>query len=129
VLAVQNQVAGAIAVEIRVTLTAPDQARLARHQRIDLGAYDEYLKGRHQYLNEFTRESMDSAIAHFHEALKLDPSYAPAYAGLADCYYMVSSMYYPPTEVMPKAKSAALKALQLDDTLGEAHATLALVGS
>jgi tetratricopeptide (TPR) repeat protein len=129
VLAVQNQVAGAIAGEIRVALAAPEQARIFRHQQVDLVAYDEFLKGRHDYLTEFTRESTDRAIAHFHQALKLDPSYAPAYAGLADCYYMVSSMYYPPTEVMPKAKIAALKALELDDTLGEAHATLALVQS
>ncbi len=129
VLVVQNQVAAAIAGEIRVALAAPDRARLSRHQRVDLVAYDEFLKGRHDYLAEFTRESTDRAIAHFHQALKLDPSYAPAYAGLADCYYMVSSMYYAPTEVMPKAKTAALKALQLDDTLGEAHATLALVQS
>jgi serine/threonine-protein kinase len=129
VLAVQNQVAAAIAGEIRVALAAPDRARLSRHQRVDLVAYDEYLKGRHDYLAEFTRESTDRAIAHFHRALQLDPSYAPAYAGLADCYYMVSSMYYAPSEVMPKAKTAALKALQLDDTLGEAHATLALVQS
>ena len=129
VLAVQNQVAAAIAGEIRVALAAPDRARLSRHQRVDLVAYDEFLKGRHDYLTEFTRESTDRAIAHFHQALKLDPSYAPAYAGLADCYYMVSSMYYAPAEVMPKAKTAALKALQLDDTLGEAHATLALVRS
>uniref|UniRef100_Q01NG0 Serine/threonine protein kinase n=1 Tax=Solibacter usitatus (strain Ellin6076) TaxID=234267 RepID=Q01NG0_SOLUE len=129
VLTVQNQVAAAIAGEIRVALAAPDRARLSRHQRVDLVAYDEFLKGRHDYLAEFTRESADRAIAHFHQALKLDPSYAPAYAGLADCYYMVSSMYYAPAEVMPKAKTAALKALQLDDTLGEAHATLALVQS
>jgi tetratricopeptide (TPR) repeat protein len=56
-------------------------------------------------------------------------SYAPAYAGLAACYYLQSNIYYSPTEMMPKAKNAALKALELDDTLGEAYAMLGLVGA
>ena len=129
VLALQEQVAEAIAGEIHVTLTAPNQARAFRNQRVDLGAYDAYLKGRHQYLSEFTQDSINKATVLFHQALALDPSYAPAYAGLAECYYMVSNIYYAPTEVMPKAKSAALKALDLDDTLGEAHAILALIKS
>jgi tetratricopeptide (TPR) repeat protein len=125
----QSQVAGAIATEIDATLSTPDQARISRARRIDLGAYDAYLKGRRQYLTEFNQESIEKALAWFQQALDLDPGYAPAYAGLADCYYMVSNMYYPPKEMMPKAKRAALKALELDDTLGEAHATLALVRS
>jgi tetratricopeptide (TPR) repeat protein len=72
---------------------------------------------------------MEKAIASFQRALTLDLGYAPAYAGLADCYYMLSSIYYPPTEVMPRARGAALKAIELDDRLAEAHATLALVRS
>ena len=59
----------------------------------------------------------------------LDPDYAPAYVGLARCYYAVSNLYYPPSEMMPKVKSAALKAIELDPTLGEAYATLAQVRS
>src|SRR5262249_50626525 len=119
----------AISAEIHVTLTAPDQARLLRQERVNLEAYDAYLKGCHQYLNGFNKQSMESAITWFQKALSYDPSYAPAYAGLADCYYVVSNQYYPPTEAMPKARSAALRALQLDDTLGETHATLALIRS
>jgi len=129
VLALQGQVTEAISAEIHVTLTAPDQARLLRQERVNLEAYDAYLKGRHQYLNGFNKQSMESAITWFQKALSYDPSYAPAYAGLADCYYVVSNQYYPPTEAMPKARSAALRALQLDDTLGETHATLALIRS
>jgi eukaryotic-like serine/threonine-protein kinase len=129
VLTLQSQVAEAIAQEIHVTLTARDQSRVSRQRRVNLDAYDAYLKGRHEYFTSFTQEALENAIGHFQQALALDPGYAPAYLGLADSYYMVSNMYRPPTEVMPKAKSAALKALEFDGTLGEAHATLALVRS
>jgi serine/threonine protein kinase/tetratricopeptide (TPR) repeat protein len=129
VLTLQSRVAEAIAGEIHVTLTTDHQKRVARQERVNLDAYGAYLKGRYEYFSGFTQGSMESAIGHFQQALALDPGYAPAYAGLADCYYMVSNMYFRPTEVMPKAKAAALKALEIDDTLGEAYATLALVRS
>ena len=129
VLALQSQVAGAIAGEIDNSLRAVNRTRVSRDRRINLGAYDAYLKGRRQYLTDFTLESVQKAIAYFHQALALDPAYAPAYAGLADCYYTASNVYYPPTEAMPKSKRAALKALELDDTLAEAQASLALVQS
>src|SRR5262249_21681261 len=87
------------------------------------------LKGRHQYLTAFTRDSLQTAIGLFQQSLALDPNYASAYAGLADCYSAASNRYYPPTEIMPKAKAAVLKALELDDTMGGAHATLALIRS
>jgi tetratricopeptide (TPR) repeat protein len=129
VLALQEQVAGAIAGEIGVALSVRGQSHVSRSRRVDLGAYDAYLKGRHQYFADFTQESIQKAIDYYQQALVLDGAYAPAYAGLAECYYMLSNLYYPPTEVMPKAKAAAMKAIELDDTEGEAHATLALVQS
>jgi serine/threonine protein kinase/Flp pilus assembly protein TadD len=129
VLALQSKVAEAIAGEIHVTLTVPDSARMFRNRRVNLDAYDAYLKGRYQYFSGYTQESTEKAIAYFRQALDLDPSYAPAYAGLANCYWGLSSVYYPPKEVMPKAKWAALKALALDDSLADAHAMLALVRS
>ena len=129
VLALQEQVAGALAAEIGVALSASGQSRVSKSRRVDVGAYDAYLKGRHQYFAGFTRESTQKAIDYFQQALALDAGYAPAYAGLADCYYGLSNIYYPPTEVMPKAKAAAMKAIELDDTEGGAHATLALVES
>ena len=129
VLALQERVADAIAREIDATLTARDGAQMSRSRRINLDAYDAYLKGRHEYFTAFNKESTQRATDWFQRAIALDPGYAPAYAGLADCYYMVSNQYYAPTEVMPRAKAAALKAIDLDDTLGGAHATLALVRS
>ena len=129
VLALQARLARAIAEEIHVTLSETEKGRVFRSRRVDLAAYDAYLKGRHQFVTEFSDPSIQKAIGWFQRALALDPSYAPAYAGLADCYYMVSNQYYPPMVVMPKAKWAAMKAIELDDTLGEAHATLALVRS
>jgi len=127
VLALQSNISKTIASEVHVSLTAPD--RVLRNRSVNLGAYEAYLRGRNQYATSFAQESLDQAIAWYRQALTLDLSYAPAYAGLADCYYMLSSIYLPPTEVMPKAKEAALKAIELDDRFGEAHATLGLVSS
>jgi serine/threonine-protein kinase len=129
VLALQREVVEAIAGEIHVTLTASNRARISPDRKVNLAAYDAYLKGRRQYLTDFTLDSVQKAIGYFHQALAVDPAYAPAYAGLADCYYTASNVYYPPTEAMPKAKRAALKALELDDTLADAQASLALIRS
>ena len=125
VIALQGQIAGAITAEIDATLTGPD--RPAAHRRVDIRAYDAYLKGRRQYQESFTRESLEKAVDWYKKSSLLDPAYAPPYAGLADCYYMASGRYYPPLDAMPKARAAALHAIELDGTLGEAHATLALV--
>jgi RNA polymerase sigma factor (TIGR02999 family) len=127
VFSFESQLAGAIRSEIDATLKAPDQARAGRRRPLNLAAYDAYLKGRDQFSHAFTLESMQSAVSLYQKALAADPGYAPAYAGLADCYYGMSNIYYPPVEVMPKAKAAALKAIELDGALGEAHAALALV--
>jgi TolB-like protein/Flp pilus assembly protein TadD len=129
VLALQNQVVVAVAGEIHVTLTARNQSGSYRDRRVNVDAWLAYLKGRHEYFSGFTLDAMQKAISYFNEALAFDPRFAPAYVGMADCYYGMSNIYYPPTQVMPKAKSAALKALELDDRSAEAHATLALVRS
>ena len=121
------EAAMAIAREIRAPLTQQDRARLETRPAVNQQAYESYLKGRYQYLSEFNKDSIQRAMAHFRQALAIDPRYAPPYAGMADCYYMLSSIYYPPREVMPKAKWAALKALEIDEGLGEAHASLGLV--
>lgn len=129
VLSLEERVAAAIAGEIQVTLTSVEQSRMSRSRRINLDAYDAYLKGRHAYFSGYTLEATEKAIAYFRRALELDPGYAPAWEGMAECYWGLSSVYYPPTDVMPKAKWAAQKAIELDDTQAEAHGLLGMVGS
>ncbi|HTA43242.1 MAG TPA: protein kinase [Bryobacteraceae bacterium] len=129
VLSLEERVAASIAGEIHVMLTAADRSRISRNRRINLDAYDAYLKGRHEYFSGYTLASLEKAIAYFHRALELDPGYAPAFEGMAECYWGLSSVYYPPTDVMPKAKWAAQKAIELDDTEGEAHGLLGMVKS
>ena len=96
---------------------------------VNAGAHEAYLKGRY-FWHKRTGEGLKKAIDYFNEAIENDPSYAHAYAGLADSYALMGDWEYgvlPPTEAFPKAKAAAAKALTLDNTLGEAHTSLAFV--
>ena len=123
VLALQDEVALAIAREINVELTPREQARFANSRTVDPQAHDAYLKGRY-YLSSPTEERVRKALEQFEQAIRVDPNFAPPYSGMADAYILGADMYFPPNEVMPKAKAAAEKALQLDDTLAEAHFSL-----
>src|SRR5207237_3582247 len=90
-------------------------------------AYQHYLKGRY-YWNKRTEEGLKKGIEYFRQALEQDPTYALAYSGLADCYQSLSSYKaLPPKEAMPRARAAALRALQIDETLAEAHTSLAFL--
>jgi adenylate cyclase len=124
VLAMQDEVALAIAREINVRLTPGEQARFASARPVNPQAHEAYLKGRY-FLSGYSLERVGKAIAQFELAIKLDRNFAPAYAGLADAYGYEEDWYVPATEVMPKAKAAADKALELDDNLAEAHTALA----
>ena len=124
VLAVQDEVAHAIASEINVKLTAPEEERLAQAHSSNFAAHDAYLKGRY-HLQQGTEDQMRQAKAYFEEATRLDPGYAPAYAGLADYYYLTNESS--PQAAMPKANEYVQKALALDDRLADAHATLASI--
>ena len=128
ILSLQGTVAEAIAGEIKGRLTAQEQARLTIRPPVNPRAYLAYVRGRY-FWNKRTEESLKTAITHFEEALKEQPDYAPAYSGLADANFYLGYAFgrAPPREAMPKAKAAALKALALDDTLAEAHTSLALV--
>jgi len=129
VLALQSEVARAIAQEIQVTLTPQEQVRLASARPVNPEAYEAYLKGRF-FFDQRTAEATRKAIQYFETAIKKEPSYAPGYAGLADCYVLYSSARLgPPNAGYPKAKAkaAALKAVELDDSLAEAHYVLARV--
>jgi hypothetical protein len=85
-----------------------------------------YVRGR-WYWNKYTVEGLTKGIDHFRDAIKIDPKYALAYAGLADCYYRLSNIHLHPKEAMPKAETAAVNALLIDERLAEAHALLGLI--
>jgi len=126
VLAVQNNVASDIANQVRVKLTAVEQARLSDSRRVDLDARDDYLKGRY-YWNKRTKDDLRRAFDYFTRSANRDQSYALAYSGLADYYLLLSFYGVPPSESFPKGKVAALRALEIDDGLAEAHASLGSV--
>jgi TolB-like protein/DNA-binding winged helix-turn-helix (wHTH) protein/Tfp pilus assembly protein PilF len=127
-LQLQDKVARAIADRIRVKVTSQEQALLERTKLVNPDAYDAYLRGRY-FWNKRTEQGLKRAIDYFDQAIADDPNYAQAYSGLADSYALLGDWEYgalAPDEAFPKAKGAATKALELDDTLGEAHASLAL---
>jgi TolB-like protein/DNA-binding winged helix-turn-helix (wHTH) protein/Tfp pilus assembly protein PilF len=126
-LALQNKVAGAIAEQIRINLNPHEQAALKKTKVVNPEAYESYLKGRY-FWNKRTAASLKVALAYFNQAIEEDPKYAQAYSGLADTYALLGDWQYAvmtPKEALPKAKAAALKALELDDGLSEAHNSLA----
>ncbi len=128
-LALQNRVASAIADQIRINLTPREQAALKNVKVVNPQAYESYLKGRY-FWNKRTADGLKVALAYFKQAIEEDPKYAKAYSGLADTYALLGDWQYavmPPKEAFPKAKAAAIKALELDNTLGEAHNSLAFV--
>jgi serine/threonine protein kinase/Tfp pilus assembly protein PilF len=126
VLSLQDDVAQAIANEVRIKLTPQEQIHLANARPVKPEAHEAYLRGLYE-LRKQTPESIRSAIEYFEQALTFDPNNALAYAGVADAYYDQSTLLRAPLEVMPKAKAAAARAIELDDTLAEAHASLGYV--
>jgi TolB-like protein/DNA-binding winged helix-turn-helix (wHTH) protein/Tfp pilus assembly protein PilF len=127
ILSVQKEVARSIVEEIRIELTPHEQAVLKNVNRVNPEAYEAYLKGRF-FWNKRTADGLKKAIDNFNDAVEKDPNYAPAYAGLADAYALAGDWQYgvlAPKEAYPKAKAAATQALALDNSLGEAHISLA----
>ncbi len=127
VLALQDELASAIAKEINVQLTPNEQARLTSAPSVNPAAHDAYLKGRY-FINRPSDENLKKAIAQFQEAVKLDPNFAPAYSGLSDAYLWAgfNEGVFTAAEAMPKAKATAEKAVQLDDNSAESHTSLAV---
>jgi TolB-like protein/Tfp pilus assembly protein PilF len=124
VITLQNEVARAIAREIEVAVTPAEESRLAHARQVNPEVYKLFLKGQ-SHTNKWTGEGFKTAIELFEQAIALDPTYARAWAGLAEVYQMQGLWgMKPPQEVYPLATAAARKALELDDTLGLAHATL-----
>ncbi len=127
VLTLEDELASAIAKEIDVQLTPSEQERLGRTTAVNPEAHDAYLKGRY-FFSRPSDENLTKAIDNFNEAIRLDPNFAPAYSGLSDAYLWVgvNEGIMSSAQAAPKVEAAAKKALQLDDGLAEAHASLAL---
>jgi len=127
VLAVQREIAKEISSNLRLKLSGAEQNRVTKHYTESAEAYQLYLKGRF-YWNKRTGEALKKAIEYFQQAIEKDPNYALAYAGLADAYGLLPAYSAgAPQDIFPKAKAAAKKALELDETLAEAHTSLAKV--
>ena len=117
ILTLQSEIARAIVNEIELNVTSGEHARLVSARPVNPEAYEAYLRGRHFWALNF------GGLEYFEKATQLDPNFAPAYGGMA-LYYTVAGFSQPPKEVFPKATEAAMKALQLDPELAEAHAAL-----
>jgi tetratricopeptide (TPR) repeat protein len=122
---VPEDIARVISEKLSLKLTGADQRKLARRQTENPESYQLYLKGRY-YSNRLTPEDLKKGIEYFEQAIEKDPENAQAYVGLAGCFIDlgVTLAYLPPSETLPKAKAAATRALEIDDTLAEAHAAL-----
>lgn len=126
IFAVQDKIAERVTQTLLLKLSGEEKSQIAKRHTANSQAYQLYLRGRYSW-NKRTAEGLKKAIEYFGQATDEDPGYALAYAGLADCYDLLS--YYSvlaPKDSYPKAKAAALKALELDDSLAEAHTSLAL---
>src|SRR5207237_2880459 len=126
-LAMQSEVARAIAGEVQVQVTPQEQARLQRSRQVDPAAYEAYLQGLYHF-NIHTGPELQKAILEYQKAIQLDPTYALAYTGLAETYQLLPfNGDARPKDVLPQAKEAALKAVELEPDLADAHATLAVI--
>lgn len=126
ILAVQDEIAKAISESLKFKLTRQDQIRLTKQPTDKNEAFNLYLRGRY-FWNKYNKDWVLKAIDAFKQAIEIDSNYALAYCGLADAYFRLSNVSFKPLEVLPKAKEAAFKAVQIDENLAEAHASLALI--
>src|SRR5580704_8978833 len=127
ILTLQSAIALAIVTEVEVKVTPLEKARLAKSHPVNTEAHEAYLTGRF-YWNRLTADGLMKSISYFERAIAKDPNYALAYAGLADSYHELPGLTtVPVSEAFPKARTAALRALELDNSLAEAHSALAAV--
>jgi TolB-like protein len=127
IFALQGELAKEITGMLRMKLTGEDDKRMAKSYTANPEAYQDYLKGLY-WNHKANEDGVNRGIEYFQQAIAKDPTYALAYTGLADGYASLGGLsLVPPKEAYPRAKEAALKALEIDDTLGEAHASLAII--
>jgi len=122
VLTLQDDVARAIAAQVRTTITLPEAKRMAGTRPVHPEAYDAFLRGRHEW-SGWTDQGLKRSIAYFERAIEKDSAYAPAWAGLSDAYLLLSLNGFLP-QALARAKVAALRAIALDSTLSEAYVSL-----
>jgi len=120
VSALQSEIAATIADEIQTKMTPQEQARLATTRSVNPAAYEAYLQGRFLVSRDSVEEAT-KALKYFQQAIDIDPDYAPAYAGVCESYVIISLFSGPKREAWEKGKAAANRALELDETLAEAH--------
>jgi adenylate cyclase len=126
-VALQNEIAREVSRMLRARLSGADEQKLAKNYTANTEAYHLYLKGRYHVL-KLKRSESQKGISYFQQAIDIDPSYALAYVGLAEGYRSLTlTGEMPPTEFLPKAKAAAQKAIEIDETLAEAHALLGYI--
>ncbi len=127
VATMQQEISEEISTRLHLRMTDEERSRVSRRHTVNAEAYQSYLKGRYQW-NKRTQDGLKKSIEYFTEALEKDPGYAQAHAGVADSYNTLARFnLLQPQEAYPKARVAATKALEIDDTLSEAHASLAVV--
>jgi TolB-like protein/Tfp pilus assembly protein PilF len=127
ILAVQGEIATEISEKLRLRLTEREQSILTKRYTEKTEAYQAYLQGRY-FWDKRTEESLNKAIEYFRQAIDMDQNYALAHAGLADCYAVLGNFsFLTPKDSYPKAKTAAIKALEIDDRMAEAHTSLAWI--
>src|SRR5262249_18848443 len=125
ILTMQEEIAREVSANLRLRLSRADEQQLAKHYTDNIEAYRAYLRGRY-FWNKRNKQGFEKAIEYFNQAIAIDPNYALAYSGLADCYIAMTTygMSAPP-EGFSKAKDAVKRALAIDDALAEAHTSLA----
>jgi adenylate cyclase len=127
IFAIQSEIAQQVADALRIQLVATEKHEVEKKATANPEAHTLYLKGRY-FWNERTKEGVDKAVKYLEEAIKLDPNFALAYSGLADCYTIYADWYWMvPNEAFPKAREYDLRALKIDPDLAEAHASLGII--
>jgi len=127
IFAIQDQLSRSIVNALEVKLTSNNNEPIVKHSTTNIEAYNLYLQGRYYWIKR-TKESLNTGLRFFQQAVELDPAYAAAYAGIADSYLSLADWsIVAPRDGFPKARTAALKALEIDNSLAEAQANIAYI--
>ncbi len=127
IFALQEEIAREMASALRTRITGAEEKRLTKSYTANIEAYQDYLRGRY-FWNKRSEDALNKGVEYFQHAITKDPKYALAYDGLSDCYILLAVYgFSPPREAFPRATEAALKSLEIDNTLAEAHTSLARI--